>query len=539
MAGGAGTHDEEESPFLFVNQGPDNFSSKVSNRKTRAHVQGQHQWRVRLQDRPTKRQTTKPSPRNPQAISGLSNQRGKKQRRPNQDRNDGEERKSLPTHPVTILQKGNSDPFDATTVRIDPQVNDILLFYRDCLLPAMYALETNSTPKAQGLRNWQDSASALHEQCTAYSFLARSALLMSASDPPESKLAMQAVAWKVKASAILRTQLVDEANLDEHQTHRSMFHLLITEVFAKNTAGAAVHAKMLSCLLMKYKETHPLDLRFLYKVAYNDFQRASMCLERPAFDFDIWIPQQFGPSWQRARSSLPLLKGTAFSGLDSSIEDEKLRDILVWHRELMEFVGVVTRDASVTNSLTWPFLSSRATCGQARLVDHSLDQVALVKSNDDTRHQPLDKVRESIAVQDAAWISAYTALAALYWTRAVSRIENISVGRTSTGPVSTIYEAGPTILAAMKNALIASEASHDLKRDRIRLWALYVGALGEQTNSGESLDACKSWFNVHFAKQARAMKLLAWNEVKEPLKGFLYTDHLRPHGSQWFFKIMR
>ena len=114
---------------------------------------------------------------------------------------------------------------------------------------------------------------------------------MSASDDPESKLARQAVAWKVKASAILRARLDSEANLDDHQTHRSMFQLLITELFARNTAGAAVHAKMLSSLLRKYKETRPLHLRFLYKVVYNGVQRASISLERPAFDLDIWIPQ--------------------------------------------------------------------------------------------------------------------------------------------------------------------------------------------------------------------------------------------------------
>lgn len=104
----------------------------------------------------------------------------------------------------------------------------------------MCALESKSTLKAQGLCNWQDFVSALHEQCTAYSFLARSVLLMSASNAPASQLARLAVAWKVKLSAILRARLDGEAKLDDHQTYRSMFHLLITELFARNTAGAAI-----------------------------------------------------------------------------------------------------------------------------------------------------------------------------------------------------------------------------------------------------------------------------------------------------------
>jgi hypothetical protein len=318
-----------------------------------------------------------------------------------------------------------------------------------------------------------------------------------------------------------------------------MFHLLITELFTRNMAGAAVHAKMLSSLLRKYRETHPLDLRFLYKVVYNDVHRASISLERPAFDFEAWIPQQFAPSWQRARTHLPPLKGTAFSGIDPCIEDEPMREIVAWHRELMEFVIMVTIEPSLANNLTWPFLSSRATCGEARLVDMDLDQISLVKPLDDTRHLPLDKARASIAGHDAAWVAAYTALAALHWTRAVSRIENIPVGLTATGPVTTIYEAGPTILAAMKQALIASETSHDIKRDRVRLWALYIEALAEQTGTKNRLDAGGEWFNVRFESQAKMIGLGTWNEVKELLRGFLYTDHLRPNGSQWFFKIMK
>jgi hypothetical protein len=85
---------------------------------------------------------------------------------------------------------------------------------------------------------------------------------------------------------------------------------------------------MLSSLLKKYKKTCRLDLRFSYKVVYNDVQRADISLEIQAFNFDVWIRQQFGPSWQRARSHLPLLNGTVFVGRDSSIDDEKMRELL-------------------------------------------------------------------------------------------------------------------------------------------------------------------------------------------------------------------
>jgi hypothetical protein len=194
-----------------------------------------------------------------------------------------------------------------------------------------------------------------------------------------------------------------------------------------------------------------------------------MSLERPAFDYNFWIPRQFGPSWQRARSQLPPLTGEVASGLAMSISDPTLQDLLTRLRELLEFILIITRDPSLADVLSWPLLSSTSSCFQARLIDHYPDQISLVKSHDDTRHQPLDKVRLTIAAQASAWVSAYMALAGLQWMRVFSRMDNIPVGLTSTQPVSSIYEAGSTILAAMKHALTASENSYDLKHDQSRL----------------------------------------------------------------------
>jgi hypothetical protein len=524
---------EEWSIRLYIlhpaNHHPASLESGLSARSTQAHVPWQSQWRVRFDDRPPKPKPQRATTKKPGNSSAVQNERSKKRT----------VKFPSPTHPSTILQKGNSDPFNAAAVPIDPQAHDVLLFYRDCLIPALHALESNSTPTVQGMRSWQESVSALHEESAAYSFLARSALVMSAADPPESKLALQAMAWKVKASAILRADLAHGGSQDERQIHRSICYLLITELMARNTAGAAVHAKMLSSLMRQYQKTRPLDLRFLYRAIYNDTQRASMSLSRPAFDYEIWIPEQFGPIWQSARSHLPPLQPTVANGVDPSIEDEKLRAIFVLFRELLEWFVMITIDPSKANTLTWPFLTSRTTTGQARLVDYYLDQMSIVKSLDDVRCHTPAKVHASLAAQDSAWISACTALAALYWTRAISKNENIAVGRTSTGPVGTIYEAGPTILTKIRSALTASDESLESKHNKARLWASYVGALADQSNTQGRLDADKSWFNIRFARQAKAMGLFTWNEVKENLTGFLYADHMKPHGSQWFFKAMR
>lgn len=49
-----------------------------------------------------------------------------------------------PPSPVTILQRGSSDPFSALSVEITPQMNAMLSFYRDNILRALCRVDTTT-----------------------------------------------------------------------------------------------------------------------------------------------------------------------------------------------------------------------------------------------------------------------------------------------------------------------------------------------------------------------------------------------------------
>ena len=109
----------------------------------------------------------------------------------------------------------------------------------------------------------------------------------------------------------------------------------------------------------------------------------------------------------------------------------------------------------------------------------------------------------------------------------------------------SMYTGNEMRMSQLKEVLTESEwmVSDDVQRqyNGIRLWALYVGAYSEQAESlstGFHDSAAKQWFNVRLARQANAMGLVSWQQVRERLLGVLHTDVMKPHGSLWFTKTM-
>jgi hypothetical protein len=58
-------------------------------------------------------------------------------------------------HPVTILQKGNSDPFNTSVIPIEAETNETLLFYESNVLPVLVAcMEAGGVSSSVGTAAW-------------------------------------------------------------------------------------------------------------------------------------------------------------------------------------------------------------------------------------------------------------------------------------------------------------------------------------------------------------------------------------------------
>jgi hypothetical protein len=446
-------------------------------------------------------------------------------------------------HPMTILQKGNSDPFNTSVIPIEAETNETLLFYQSNVLPVLVAcMEAGGVSSSVGTAAWISTLPSLLNEGTAYGFLARSAAAMSCSAgaEPLSRLAVNALTYKNKMSRMLRAYLAGgEQHLFKPRVYNIVVSMLITAIFENGLEEAAVHARMLEYIMYKLnsRTSKEVDLGILYKVMWHDFHRASKTLARMTFNGD-WVANLFRPGWQQALKDLPDLSGQAEIGLDKSIKedsDRRLRALFINLRELIEILTllmlIASPRASTQISVTQWFMFC---LGQ--LIDGYVDSIEALGEGTESTSQYITSMHDW-----DCYTKAYTCLAALWWSRCLLKMEN-----APTGPASAIFNASEKIIPALKNALIQSslhsDGLDDLTNGRARLWALYVGAVAEQhigigrvSRTGRPcLGMEESWFVGELQAQAKKMHLLTWSDLRRVLQGFLYSDGIQPHGSTWF-----
>lgn len=86
--------------------------------------------------------------------------------------------KGRPVNPYTILQSGNSDPFNASPIGIGPREVEVLSFYYNNVVPIFIRyIEAVGVPPHIGRSKWHDPFSGLQDRGEAYGFLARSAVV--------------------------------------------------------------------------------------------------------------------------------------------------------------------------------------------------------------------------------------------------------------------------------------------------------------------------------------------------------------------------
>jgi hypothetical protein len=444
---------------------------------------------------------------------------------------------SYPVHPLTILQKGNSDPFSTYAIPIKAETNETLLFYESNILPLLVAcMEANGVSASAGKASWHDPFSSLEDKCAAYGLLARTAVVMSRSAEPGSRLAVKSLVYKKKTSELLRARLKSgEQDLVVSQVCPIVVSMLITAVFEDAFEEAAIHVKMLKYLLYTHSSRvgKEVDLGTLFTILWYDFHRASKALTRPIFDFGGWVAEQFLPGWQQALKDLPALSGQAERSLDGTMGDEKLRDLFITMREIVEILAMVTSDPSITTPSTQISIAQWMIVCQGQLIDRYVDVMDAMDTNSPISPGPVASFEHNWSCYTVAYLS----LAALWWTRCLEKMEN-----APTAPSTTIFNGNiiPSLRAALIQSDLLSDGLDALIYGRVRLWALYVGALAEQ-RAGRALkmrrpgfSAEESWFTKELLLQARRMDILVWSDLRKVLQGFLYSDSLEPHGSTWF-----
>lgn len=215
---------------------------------------------------------------------------------------------------ITLIRyKGNCDPFDSYcgVVEIDPQINNILAFYRDSATAGMSAVSL------RGWTFWQnptvstrDALDVLHDPHTARGFLARAASMASLLMP----------GLRSRALALLGDTLRSlKHDLDVNAGHghvvgprtqsrpmavyRQIMVLFSCATLIGDWGAANAHGVKLRSIVQGQRQVGTVDFDMLRYVLFMDAQYAAIFLVQPLFDAELWYLEE---SERGSFSPLPL-----------------------------------------------------------------------------------------------------------------------------------------------------------------------------------------------------------------------------------------
>lgn len=526
----------QSKPLLFINHDAKHLKPQATRSEITSHLRSAYQpWKHRMQARArreasksviTARSLKYPATSDEEAFAERDTFR--------EPTHDSESQELVLVHgtedvdegtisrtPSPLFYQGNSDPFSALSFKITPLIAELIKFEHAHLHPCIYS--TKNTPsRAYGTSYLADMHGPAANQAAVYGYLSRAAIVLSSASP-DPRFAQAALVLKGKSSALLRAQLASGDAANQGDLSRKILALMIAELFAHNYDAALIHSKILMGLLKQLSETEEFDMRFFFSVVYSEIQRSCMSLTRPCFNVSPngWVARMFES-----------VGGNAFRALSSTLNiDETPLEPSVLGIELAEIFGEVRRVRLVSqeysNSPVYGtptplalYLPARVVLCLGKLVRFYVDhcQGRLVPNM-----LPRDLIHRAAV------------LGALYWVRKAGHIDSIKVSSTS-----TIYSAGPMILARLREALtrfdeIASPEENLLYKD-LRFWVLYIGAQQEQ-GKARLHEIVETWFTARLAKASADINVYTWQQARPILERYPHPDAAEPHGSTWFSSI--
>jgi hypothetical protein len=445
--------------------------------------------------------------------------------------------------PLQLVQHGNSDPFSSFPLQLDPFVNELINFEERHLWPA---LSDAGIERLGGRRitDWVDARSPAENQIRMFAYLSRAASLLS-TVTPDAKFARMALVYKGRSIKLLQDQIASPVEKNVAEVAENVIALQKAELFARNRAGTLVHTKFLAALLQHQRKCSRMDTNLFFSAVHTDLQCSAMYLTRPHFDIspNSWVMEEYRKLGLGRTTSTGLAKLDA--ELDLSIHPSPLRSIFLEVRALTATASALSTSPSPSPKPTLQVPAGVLLC-TGRFINFYLSHCT-----------SSEELKQNLRPDEYAQVCA--CLAGLHWTRTGAKFDSMPVGS------STFYTAGPLILKRLREAWTLMSAStttndnddedeaddsetndeasdkvddfssnHPSTASRLHFWILAVGACSEQHAEQH---AESTYFTTRLASLATSMSIFTWQQAREILCRFLYTDVLEPHGSTWFWKI--
>ena len=458
-------------------------------------------------------------------------------------------RKNHDSNPLSLLCEGNSDPFNSVAIVVTPQVNKVVCFVRDVLIPTTFftpyfrrcakggsseptVMRTSRVISSRGaIRDWNLVKSSLHVEVDAVSCIAGLLSLMGQLSPAAEKDHLAALKMQGRAAELLRHSLASQSEDDpdaEAQLAMRVFWLFRGECLFGDMKAARVHCEMLRHLLERSLRRGNLNMQLMVSVLFNDIDMASKLMQRTILDLDGWFSSVMTPTWDALDPLMPPVPLEYKDGLDQVISTEPLKTLFIRTRRLFAVGDEPFNDQDCTDGsradMIFIFCVSHSMVDVGIFVNHFLDISQLIDA-----HNPTDS--ESLGV---LYTEACLNLAALCITRHVGHVAFVNG--------VDIRDARPTIMQHLRVNMIKvlerCTTRELMYYENAHLWILFIGALTEQQMAMHRVYLRKPWFLSNLVSKARAAGISTWKQLHEKVARFIYSDSVEPHGSTWFEEAM-
>jgi hypothetical protein len=408
------------------------------------------------------------------------------------------------------LKQGQSDPFNAVSIKVTPEINSTISFGRDVFLPTLH--HTSGAKQSYTVNN-SFQATAIHLSSPGSAFGLLSYFATAASIIGGSTWSRKALVYEVECTRKIREKILSAPISQYPELITQILTLFGCTVLTGRLSEAKTHANVLQKLFDTSAKHGPIDIAKLCFALYHDRNLSAIHLVPSSFDVDVWVPNLISPIWTSLAKPFPYLSETPTQPLDKSI--------------LATDAGFIALISDIRNHF------------------HT---VILTRRRWPQSGTPLNIITYHIThslIYETRLINAYLSLQ-------TTSIPPSSLPPHATLLLATLYishsllYSGLARLAStsllLKSHLrlhITSLLTHPLRtHHNLLLWALLIGATAERIGHGHANDGDR-WFNTRFRDQVRSMGLTRWEEVECRVQGFPCAEELVRQDVGWVREGMR
>jgi hypothetical protein len=443
---------------------------------------------------------------------------------------------------------GSSDPFNAYPVKITPEINRIISYARDVMLPNVFSPPFFRRLTAGGpkLVNYERSDRVIGgsnfilnlqlfrdmSEGAALGWLCGHIPIIVRLNSPETTQTLSVARLKMRAKSIklLREELKDHPESSPESLAALRLHirtLYEAECMAGDTTAARAHMDILLRLDDPVTDER-VRLQHLLVMMYDATELACKKLERTVMPFGEWTSERLATLWAISLPYIPVAPERIHEA-HASVTFPYLREAMV---RLRYCVWIGETPLAFTDT-------------QERFKADMIFAWTATKTFQDIgvlMNLYMDIVEGNVSFNSEGQrlVHACMVLTLLFMVRKCVHEAIIEDG-------TDVREASHIIIPRLEQDMVTAmemmTPAEKIYYQEAFLWMLYAGALYEQRRKSRGAPGSSSpdrpWFMTTLAKHAKDMNVTTWEHAKSILQNFVHDRFLEPDGHWWFEDVLQ